>query len=134
MKQSRRRKMAYLICWRSGEVDVRRCHLLLCFFFLLLAFLSVFLFFFFPFEIVFGKKKFWSLLSNSPALEEDYEGKAGATGAFSGSRPCFLLVLWVFVLWLLSLCFSSHFWVDFLVPKILPNSLLCPAFYKAGEL
>ncbi|KAJ6930335.1 hypothetical protein NC652_013998 [Populus alba x Populus x berolinensis] len=132
MKQSGRRKMAYLICWRSGEVDVRRCHLLLWFFFFCL--LSSLFSFFFPFEIVFRKKNFWSLLSNSPDLDEDYEGKAGAAGAFSGSRPCFLLVFWVFVLWLLSLHFSSRFWVDFSVPKILPSSLLCPAFYKAEEL
>jgi len=50
------------------------------------------LFSFFPFEIVFVKKKktFWSLLSNSPVVDEDsmvrvLEPGVGWTQAFSGS-------------------------------------------------
>ena len=63
------------------------------------------LFSFFPFEIVLGKKKnFWSLLSNSPALDEDYDGKGPGTGGWLD--PSFLGFFALFLLWF-CLCFSG---------------------------
>jgi len=71
------------------------------------------LFSFFPFEIVFGKKKitFWSLLSNSPALDEDYDGRSPGTGGWLD--PSFLGFFALFLLWFyLWLCsgFTLFFW------------------------
>jgi len=64
---------------------------LLLFFFLLLCFFCFPVFFppapsspfsFFPFWDCVGEESFWSVLSNSPALDEDYDGKGPGAGGW----------------------------------------------------